>query len=221
VTRKNDDGDLEEPMERVQVDVPEAYIGAVTEKLANRKGLMLEMDNPGHGRVRLVFRIPSRGLIGFRSEFLTDTRGLGVINSLFDGWAPYLGPIPKRPNGGMVSDRVGKTTPYALFNLEPRGVLFVGPQTEVYEGMIVGEHNRENDLDVNVCREKKLTNIRAAGKDENVILSPPRQLTLEKSIEFIDDDELVEVTPKTIRLRKKILASNLRPKRVSRDDDEA
>jgi GTP-binding protein len=220
VTRNNDEGDLEEPMERVQVDVPEAYIGVVTEKLANRKGLMLEMDNPGHGRVRLVFRIPSRGLIGFRSEFLTDTRGLGVINSLFDGWAPYLGPIPKRPNGAMVSDRVGKTTPYALFNLEPRGVLFVGPQTEVYEGMIVGEHNRENDLDVNVCREKKLTNIRAAGKDENVILSPPRQLTLEKSIEFIDDDELVEVTPKTIRLRKKILASNLRPKRVSREDDE-
>jgi GTP-binding protein len=219
VTRKGDHG-LEEPVERVTIDVPDEHIGTVTEKLASRRGIMLEMHNPGSGRVRLEFRIPSRGLIGFRSEFLTDTRGTGVMNTLFDGWAPWAGLVGRRATGAMVSDRIGKTTPYALFNLEPRGRLFVKPGTDVYEGMIVGEHNRENDLDVNVCREKKLTNIRAAGKDENVILSPPRQMSLEQSIEWIDEDELIEVTPKTIRLRKKILAGNMRPKRTLREDEE-
>ncbi|MFO0726787.1 MAG: translational GTPase TypA [Myxococcota bacterium] len=220
LTRVGPSGALEEPMEKVFVDVPDQHIGVVTEKLAGRKGQMLEMDNPGTGRVRLTFRIPSRGLIGFRSEFLTDTRGLGVLNALFDGWGPHLGGVARRPNGALVSDRIGKTTPYALFNLQPRGDLFVTSGTEVYEGMIVGEHNRDNDLLVNVCREKKLTNIRAAGKDENVILSPPRQMSLEKSIEFIDDDELVEVTPKTIRLRKKILGASFRPKRTVREDED-
>ncbi|MCC7387027.1 MAG: translational GTPase TypA [Deltaproteobacteria bacterium] len=220
VTRDSPNG-LEEPMEHISVDIPDEYIGVVTEKLSERRGQMLEMHNPGHGRVRLEYRIPSRGLIGLRSEFLTDTRGTGVLNTLFDGWAPYLGPIPRRSSGAIISDRVGKTTPYALFNLEPRGRLFVKANTEVYEGMIVGEHNRESDLEVNICREKKLTNIRAAGKDENVILTPPRQMSLEQVIEFIDEDELVEVTPKSLRLRKKILAGNMRPKRtVLPEEDE-
>ncbi len=220
LTRVNERGETEEPMERILVDIPEEYIGVVTEKLAGRKGQMLEMDNPGTGRVRLTFRIPSRGLIGFRSEFLTDTRGLGVLNALFDGWGPHQAGVARRPNGAMVSDRIGKTTPYALFNLLSRGEFFVRPGTEVYEGMIVGEHNRDNDLLINCCREKKLTNIRAAGKDENVILPPPRNLSLERSIEFIDEDELVEVTPKTIRIRKKILGASLRPKRTVREDEE-
>jgi GTP-binding protein len=175
---------------------------------------MTHMDNPGTGRVRLEFRIPSRGLIGFRNEFLTDTRGLGILNSIVEGWEPYAGPVARRPSGALVSDRLGKTTPYALFNLEPRGRLFIGPNTEVYEGMVTGEHNRENDLDVNVCREKKLTNIRAAGKDENVILTPHRVLSLEQAIEFIDEDELVEVTPNSLRIRKKQLNGSLRPKRT-------
>jgi len=221
VTRPAPSGNgLEEPMERVTIDIPEMYIGAVTGKMSDRRGHMIMMDNPGTGRVRLDYSIPSRGLIGFRNEFLTDTRGTGVLNSLFEGWAPHLGPIPKRANGGMVSDRIGKTTPYALFNLQPRGLMFIGSNTEVYEGMLIGMNNRENDLDVNCCREKKLTNIRAAGKDENTILSPPKVMSLEQSIEFIDEDELVEVTPKSIRLRKKILSGGQRPKRTQREDEE-
>ncbi len=213
VVTKEIDGELHEPMERVHIDVPEEYIGVVTERMTERKGQMLEMDNKGTGRVRLTYRIPSRGLIGFRSQFLTQTRGTGIMNSLFDGWAPFQGKVARRPNGTMVSDRAGKTTPYAIFNLQPRGRMIVGPGVEVYEGMIVGEHARDNDLDVNICREKKLTNIRAAGKDENVLLTTAKALSIEKSIEYIDEDELVEVTPESIRLRKKELRASFRPKR--------
>ncbi|MBK6689432.1 MAG: translational GTPase TypA [Deltaproteobacteria bacterium] len=220
VVVKDIDGKPHEPMELATVDIPEDYIGVVTQKLSDRRGSMLDMHNPGSGRVRIKFRIPSRGLIGFRSEFLTDTRGTGLLNTLFDGWAPYVGLVARRPNGAMVSDRVGKTTPYAIYNLQPRGKLFIPPGTEVYEGMIIGEHSRENDLDVNCCREKKLTNIRAAGKDENIIISTPRKITLEGAIEYIDEDELIEVTPTSIRLRKKQLKASFRPKRSQREEEE-
>lgn len=176
---------------------------------------MTKMIAIGAGRTRLEFRIASRGLIGSRSQFLTETRGQGLLNTLFDSWEPQGGGTLRRRNGSMVSDREGKTTPYALFNLQPRGVLFIDPGDPVYEGMVVGEHNRENDLDVNVVREKKLTNIRAAGKDENVMLAPPRRMTIEAAMEYIDRDELVEVTPDAVRVRKVILACNRRPKRSS------
>lgn len=174
---------------------------------------MIGMHNLGFGRARIEYRVPSRSLIGFRGLFLTVTRGSGLLNTLFDGWEPYLGPMLRRKNGGLVSDRKGATTPYALFGLQPRGVLFIGAQTEVYEGMIIGEHNRPNDLDVNACREKKLTNVRASGKDENVVLTPPRLLTIELALEWIDQDELVEITPDAIRVRKKVLEANRRPRR--------
>ena len=210
------DGVQSEPVELVIVDVPEQYVGAVTTRLGERRGQMVKMQNLGFGRARIEYRVPSRGLIGFRSAFLTETRGLGLLNSLFDGWEPYSGPMLRRPNGGLVADRRGTATPYALFHLQPRGVLFVGPGTEVYEGMVIGEHNRPNDLDVNVTREKKLTNIRAAGRDENVILSPPRVLTIDTALEFIDRDELAEVTPDAVRIRKRVLDQNRRPRR----DDE-
>ncbi len=218
VVTREIDGKLHEPMERLHIDVPEEYIGAVTEKLAPRLGRMLQMDSPRGGRVRMEFRIPSRGLIGFRSKFLTDTRGTGILTSVVDGWSPYKGPIARRATGAIVADRVGKTTIYALFNLEPRGTMFVGPNTEVYEGMIVGEHSRESDLDVNAVREKKLTNIRAAGKDEAQILTPAKVMSLEQAIEFIDEDELLEVTPNSMRMRKKILRCNIRPKRVAKSE---
>jgi GTP-binding protein len=211
VTREIE-GRRHEPMERVQVDCPEEFVGVVTEKLGGRKGQMTEMHNPGHGRVRLAFRVPSRGLIGFRSEFLTDTRGTGILNHLFDGWEPWQGEISGRTTGALVSDRAGKTTTYALYHLEPRGTLFVHPQTEVYEGMIVGENARDNNLDVNVTRVKKLTNMRAAGADDALRLAPPRRMTLDRAIEWIDTDELVEVTPSAIRVRKRALAANRRPK---------
>jgi GTP-binding protein len=209
VTREID-GLKHEPMEIVQIDCPEEYVGIVTQKLGTRKGKMSEMHNPGHGRVRLSFRIPSRGLIGFRSGFLTDTRGTGILNHLFDGWSPWQGPIAGRATGALVSDRPGKTTTYALYHLEPRGTLFMGPGTEVYEGMIVGESTRDSDLDVNVTREKKLTNMRAAGSDEALRLAPPRELTLDRALEWIDADELVEVTPTAVRVRKRVLPSNQR-----------
>jgi len=204
-----------EPVEKVVVDVPEQYVGAVTTRLGERRGQMTNMHNVGTGRVRLEFRIPSRGLIGFRSEFLTETRGLGLLNTLNDGWEAYAGPMLRRSNGAMVADRPGSSRPYALFHLQPRGVLFVPENTEVYEGMIIGEHNRDNDLDVNVTKEKKLTNIRAAGKDENTTLSPPKVMTIDEALEWIDRDELVEVTPAAIRLRKRVLGSNKRPRRES------
>jgi GTP-binding protein len=210
------DGVLSEPIERVSVDVPEQYVGAVTQRLGERRGKLVKMANLGFGRARLEYVVPSRGLIGFRSAFLTETRGMGLLNSLFEGWEPYAGPMLRRPNGAMVADRRGATTPYALFHLQPRGVLNTGPGVEVYEGMIIGEHNRPNDLDVNATREKKLTNIRAAGRDENVILTPPHVLTIDTALEWIDRDELVEVTPDAVRVRKQVLDCNRRPRR----DDE-
>ena len=216
VVTKEIDGVMMEPVERVVVDVPDNFVGVVTTSLGSRRGQMVKMSNLGFGRARMEFRVPSRGLIGFRSLFLTETRGMGLLNTLVDGWEPYTGPMLRRPNGALVADRQGETTPYALFGLQPRGVLFVGAQEKVYEGQIVGEHNRPNDLDVNATREKKLTNIRAAGRDENVILTPPRVLTIETAMEWIDRDELVEVTPDAVRVRKRILDQNKRPRR----DDE-
>ena len=173
---------------------------------------MAKMSNNGHGRVRLEFRVPARGLIGFRSEFLTDTRGTGLLNHLFDGYEPWQGAITKRMSGALVADRAGKSTPYALFHLQPRGELLIKENTQVYEGMIVGENARESDMDVNVVKEKKLTNMRASGADDALHLVPPRLLSLEQALEFIKEDELVEVTPQSIRLRKKVLVSNQRPK---------
>ena len=205
-------GILHEPMEHLVVDVPEEYVGVVTQQIGMRRGRMQKMQNNGHGRVRLEFRIPSRGLIGFRSQFLTDTRGTGLLNHLFDGYEPWQGQISKRATGGIVADRMGKTTTYALFHLQPRGTLFVKENTAVYEGMIIGENSRESDIDVNVTKEKKLTNMRASGADEALQLIPPRILSLEQAIEFIKEDELVEVTPLTVRIRKKILEANKRPK---------
>jgi GTP-binding protein len=207
---KTIDGVLNEPMELMFCDVPETSVGAVTERLGPRKGRMSDMTQLGGGRTRLVFRIPARGLIGFRSEFLTITRGEGIMSSQFDGYEPWFGYIPKRANGAIVSDRLGETVPYALFSIQERGHLFVGAGVTIYEGMIIGEHVHPSELNVNACREKKLTNIRAAGRDENVILTPPREMGLEKALEWIADDELVEVTPKSVRMRKKALASGER-----------
>jgi GTP-binding protein len=207
---KEIDGEHHEPIEHLVVDCDEAYIGILTEKLATRKGKMTNMVNHGSGRVRLEFDIPSRGLIGYRNEFLTDTRGTGLMNSYLKGYEPFKGEILSRSSGSLIADRQGEAIPYAIFNLQPRGNMFVRPGDPVYEGMVVGEHNRDNDLNVNICREKKLTNIRAAGKDENVILTPVVPMTLEKAIEFIRDDELVEVTPLSIRIRKTVLPANKR-----------
>ena len=210
VLKKEIDGVLHEPYEIATLDVPDDAVGSCTQKLAARKGSMQDMVQDGSGRTKLVYRIPSRGLIGYRGEMLTDTRGEGILNTLFDGWGQDMGFIQGRIRGAMVADRSGKTTAYALYHLQPRGELFVKPQTEVYEGMIVGLHVRNNDLNVNVVKGKQLTNIRSAGADEKLILAPPRQLTLESAMDFIDDDERVEVTPTSIRLRKKVLASNMR-----------
>jgi len=213
VVVKDVDGVKSEPLELVIIDVPDAYVGAVTTRLGERRGQMMKMQNLGFGRTRMEFNVPSRGLIGFRSAFLTETRGLGLLNSQFGGWMPYAGPMLRRPNGAMVSDRSGVTTPYALFHLLPRGILHIEPGTAVYEGMVIGEHNRPNDLDVNCTREKKLTNIRAAGRDENVTLPPAHMLTIDTGMEWIDKDELLEVTPETVRVRKQILDQNRRPRR--------
>ncbi|MGE0823875.1 MAG: translational GTPase TypA [Candidatus Binatia bacterium] len=215
VVTREADGILQEPMELLFVDIPEEYIGVVSQLLAMRRGIMTKMEHEGSGRVRLEFSVPSRGLIGFRSHFLTDTRGTGIMNPLFNGYAVWNGPIQSRVNGALVSDREGIAVPYALFHLQERGTLFIPPSTPVYEGMIIGEYSRDNDLDVNACREKKLTNIRAAGRDENIQLSPPRIMSLEDGLEWIAEDELVEITPKSVRLRKRILPQNLRPKRKS------
>ncbi len=207
------DGKTMEPVERLTIDVPDNFVGTVIERLGPRKGEMVKMNNHGYGRVRMEFRVPSRGLIGLRNEMLTETRGTIVMNSIFDGYIAYQGEIPQRPSGALISDRTGLTTAYALDGLQDRGTLFVNPTTEVYEGMIVGEHSRENDLDVNAVREKKLTNMRASSADEAIRLVPVKALNLEQSIEFIAEDELVEVTPKSLRLRKKILQANRRPRR--------
>ncbi|MEJ2283188.1 MAG: translational GTPase TypA [Desulfobacterales bacterium] len=199
-----------EPVERLMVDCEEHFLGVVTEKLSLRKGKMTNLVNNGKGRVRIEFSVPARTLIGYRDEFLTDTRGTGIMHSLFDGYEPYRGDCPSRFTGSIVADRPGKAVPYALFNLEPRGRLFVLPGDPVYEGMLIGEHNRGQDINVNPCKEKKLTNMRAAGKDDNVILAPVKPLTLEQSISFIRDDELVEVTPRSVRMRKAVLAARNR-----------
>jgi len=178
-----------------------------------RRGKMLKMHHPGSGRVRLEFSIPSRGLIGFRSHFLTETRGTGILHALFDGYAPWQGPIQERCNGAMIADREGPATAYAIFHLQERGTIFIAPGTRVYEGMIVGEYSREAELDVNICREKKLTNVRAAGHDEAVRITPHREMGLEDGLEWIANDELVEVTPSAARLRKKVLRQVERPKK--------
>ena len=180
---------------------------------------MTKMSNPGFGRARLEYRVPSRGLIGFRGEFLTSTRGMGLLNTMFDGWEPWSGTMAKRLNGAIVSDRLGVATPYALHHLQARGNFFLSPGAEVYEGMIVGEHNRPNDTDVNVIKEKKLSNVRTAGKDDNVMLAVPRTLNIETAMEWIDADELVEVTPDAVRVRKQILSINLRPRRADAIED--
>jgi GTP-binding protein len=213
IVTKAIDGKLHEPVEVLTVDIPENFVGVVIEKLGPRKGEMLKMHNHGYGRVRLEFRVPSRGLIGLRNELLTETRGTIVMNTLFDGYIPHQGDIPRRPSGALISDRQGVTTAYALDGLQDRGTLFVPAGVEVYEGMIIGENSRDNDLDVNVVREKKLTNMRASSADDAIRLAPPRLLNLELAIEFIEDDEMVEVTPKSLRMRKKILKANARPKR--------
>ncbi|OYQ35033.1 translational GTPase TypA [Niveispirillum lacus] len=199
-----------EPIEEVVVDVDEEFSGVVVQKIAERKGEMLEMRPSGAGKVRLVFHVPSRGLIGYQGEFLTDTRGTGVINRLFHDYAPYKGPIPGRRNGVLISNAEGEAVAYALWNLEDRGPMMIEPGWKVYEGMIVGEHTRDNDLEVNVQKGKKLTNIRTTSKDEAVVLTPPIRMSLEKALSYIQDDELVEVTPKSIRLRKKLLDPNAR-----------
>lgn len=209
---KEINGVLHEPMELLVIDVPEEFVGVVTQQIGMRKGRMQKMQNNGHGRVRLEYRIPSRGLIGFRSQFLTDTRGTGLLNHLFDGYEPWHGAMSKRQTGALVADRPGKSTTYALFHLQPRGTLFIKEGTPVYEGMIIGENSRDNDLDVNVTKEKKLTNMRAASADDTIQLIPPRILNLEQAIEFIKEDELVEVTPLSVRIRKKVLEANRRPK---------
>ncbi|MDR2162277.1 MAG: translational GTPase TypA [Desulfovibrio sp.] len=200
-------GEVLEPMEMLLVDCDEAFMGIVTEKLAYRKGRMAGLTNTGSGRVRMEFSIPSRGLIGLRDEFLTDTKGTGIMNSSFSGYEAHRGDFITRFTGSLVADRPGRAVAYALFNLEPRGELFVRPGESVYEGLVVGEHNRESDIDVNPAKEKKLTNLRAAGKDENIILTPVRPMTLERALRFVADDELVEVTPQSIRLRKTELSA--------------
>ncbi|MCS6858232.1 MAG: translational GTPase TypA [Sandaracinaceae bacterium] len=206
-------GQLLEPIEHVVIDLPEAFFGTVTGALSARRGELIEQRFIGNQRIRLEFRIPSRGLIGYRSQLMSDTRGTGTMHSIFAGWAPYSGPMNRRSTGALVADRQGICTAYALDHLQARGTLFVSPGDPVYEGMIVGEHNRENDLNVNVTREKKLSNIRMKNKDENIILTPPRRITLEFGLEFIDRDELMEVTPAAIRLRKKVLEASRRPTR--------
>ena len=202
VITHEENGKVMEPMEKVFLDIPDDKVGVITEKLSERKGRMTNLVNHGHGRVSMDFAIPSRGLIGFRSQFLTDTRGAGIMNKLFDGYAPWFGPIPQRNSGAMVADRKGRITTYACLGMVDRGELFVEVGTEVYDGMIIGERNRTEDLTLNITREKKLTNMRAAASDSTVVLRPPKKLSLDQSIEFIAEDELVEVTPLSIRLRK-------------------
>jgi GTP-binding protein len=213
VITKEINGAPHEPYELCVIDVPDAFIGTVTERLGQRRGRMTKMANHGHGRARLEFRLPSRALIGFRGEFLTSTRGTGLLTTVFDGWEPWGGAMAKRQLGAIVADRAGVATPYAMNHLQARGEFFISPGAEVYEGMIVGEHNRPSDADVNFVKEKKQTNVRNHGKDENVMLAVPRTLTIETAMEWIDADELVEVTPEAVRVRKQILSINKRPRR--------
>jgi GTP-binding protein TypA/BipA len=216
VLTKEVDGKRHEPVERVAIDVPEDYIGVVTQLLALRKGRMQQMVNHGTGWARMEYLVPARGLIGFRTEFLTETRGAGILHQVFDRWEPWHGELRTRPTGSLVADRRGPTTAFAISNLQERGTLFVGPGTEVYEGMIVGENARAEDMDVNACKEKKLTNIRSSTADELVRLIPPRPLSLEQALEFIRPDECVEVTPASIRLRKVELSASKRQSQASR-----
>ena len=216
VVTKTVDGVVQEPFERLTVDVPEEYLGAVTQLLAVRKGRMEAMSNHGTGWVRMEFHVPSRGLIGFRTEFLTDTRGTGIAHHVFDGYEAFAGEMRGRPTGSLVADRAGKATPFAMFNLQERGTMLVAPTTEVYEGMIVGENSRADDMDVNITKEKKLTNMRSSTGDELVHLIPPRSLSLEQALEFCADDECVEITPKAARIRKVVLTATDRAKLRSR-----
>ncbi len=213
IVTKQQGEQIVEPVEELVIDVPEDHQGVVIAQVGERKGVMTKMVNNGGGRVRLEFRIPARGLIGFRSQFMTDTKGTGIMNHIFASWEPWHGAIPARANGALVADRAGVATSYAIYNLQERGEIFIDPATQVYEGMIIGENARPTDMDVNVTKEKKQTNMRASSADEAIRLIPPRKLGLEQAIEFINDDELVEITPKTIRLRKRILAANARPRR--------
>src|SRR5216117_2759396 len=217
IVTKDVKGTLMEPIEDLVIDVAEEFQGVVIAQVGERKGVMTKMVNNGSGRVRLEFRIPARGLIGFRSQFMTDTKGTGIMNHLFAGWEPWHGAIPARANGALVADRSGVATSYAIFNLQERGEIFIDSGIQVYEGMLIGENSRPTDMDVNVTKEKKQTNMRASSADEAIRLIPPRKLGLEQAIEFINDDELVEVTPSSIRLRKKILAANMRAKKESTD----
>lgn len=214
-------GEKEEPFEEAVIDVDEEYSGVVVEKMSLRKGMMQDMRPSGGGKVRLTFHIPSRGLIGYHGEFMTDTRGTGMMNRLFLGYQPWAGPIEGRIKGSLISNSDGEAVQYALFSLQERGTLFVDPGAKVYTGLILGEHSRENDLDVNPIKEKKLTNVRAAGKDEALLLVPPRRMSLEQAIAYIEDDELVEVTPTAVRLRKRYLDPNERKKHARRADSEA
>jgi len=217
IVTKERNGKVMEPVEDLVVDVAEEFQGVVIAQVGTRRGTMTKMVNHGSGRVRLEFRIPARGLIGFRSQFLTETKGTGIMNHLFAGWEPWHGAIPARSTGALVADRAGVATAYAIWNLQERGEIFVEPAEKVYEGMIIGENARASDMDVNITKEKKQTNMRASSADEAVRLIPARKLGLEQAIEFINDDELVEVTPKSIRLRKRVLAGNQRPRRSAED----
>jgi GTP-binding protein len=205
IVTKEIDGEIREPMELLVIDCPETFIGVVNQKVGARKGRLMKMINHGTGRVRMEFHIPSRGLLGFRTEFLSDTKGTGIMNHLFEGYVPLQGEIPHRQTGALVADRPGRSNGYAIEHLQDRGTMFIAPGDQVYEGMIVGENSRSQDLDVNITKEKKLTNMRASTSEELVRLIPPRSMSLEQCLEFITDDELVEVTPKSLRLRKRIL----------------
>jgi len=222
LTRLNPEtGVREEPFEEVLVDVDEPYSGVVVEKISKRKGVMQDMRPSGGGKVRLTFKMPSRGLIGYHGEFLTDTRGSGIMNRMFLGYEPWAGPIEGRRNGSLISSEAGDAVHYALFYLQERGTLFVDPGDKVYVGMILGEHSRGSDLEVNPIKEKKLTNIRAAGKDDAMLLTPPRRMSLEQAIAYIEDDELVEVTPSAVRLRKRHLDPHERKRAERKADSEA
>ena len=216
VVTKTVNGKLHEPMERLTIDIPEVFLGVVTQLMALRKGRMEQMVNHGTGWIRMDYKVPSRGLIGFRTEFLTETRGTGLLHHVFDGYEAWHGEIRTRLSGSLVSDRRGAVTSYALYTLQDRGGIFVEPGTEVYEGMVVGENSRPEDMDVNAVREKKLTNMRSAGTDEAERLIPPKILNMEQALEFCREDECVEVTPKQVRVRKVILDQNERGRLTSR-----
>ena len=216
IYKKDENGKLLEPMELLMIEVPEQYVGAVMEKLGARKAEIVNMGTRDTGVSHLEFRIPARGLMGYRQQFLTDTNGNGIMNSVFDGYEPYKGDIAQRVQGSLVAFETGETSGYGLFNAQDRGIMFVGPGLPVYEGMIVGQSPKNEDVAVNVCKKKHVTNMRAAGSDEALRLTPPTVLSLEQSLEFINDDELVEVTPKSIRLRKRILSKEQRMKEIGR-----